>query len=164
MDARATEADWLSISCWQDQLQSQIDALVHGAAQFIRNDWQVNSRQRPRSIAPFNRDSNDETDDPFLPDHPGHQQVSNVPLPSYIRVQYFYDIGLSSLVEQEIDLRQGQENDALHELHLALVDKAVIFHTDVWKGGNYKMTTWAWGQISNAEAMVQQHAAIYHQC
>ncbi|KAI6000967.1 hypothetical protein F5J12DRAFT_784216 [Pisolithus orientalis] len=26
------------------------------------------------------------------------------------------------------------------------------------------MTTWAWGQISNAEAMVQQHATIYREC
>ncbi|KAI5998973.1 hypothetical protein F5J12DRAFT_784815 [Pisolithus orientalis] len=140
MDTRATEAEQLSISHWQDQLQSQIDALVHGAAQFIRNDWQVNPRQRPRSIAPFDGDSNNKTDDLFLPDHPGHQK-------------YFHDIGLSSLVEQEIHLRQGQANDALHELCLALVDKAVIIHTDVWKGGNYKMTTQAWGQISNAEAM-----------
>ncbi|KAI6147871.1 hypothetical protein BKA82DRAFT_4014997 [Pisolithus tinctorius] len=153
MDTRATEADQLLISCWQDQLQSQIDALVHGAAQFIRNDWLVNPRQRPRSIAPFDRDSNDKTDDPFLPDHPGHQEVSNVPLPSYIRVQYFHDMGLGSLVEQEIHLRQGQANDALHELHLALMDKAVIFCTDVQKGGNYKMITQAWGQIFNAEAM-----------
>ncbi|KAI6145957.1 hypothetical protein BKA82DRAFT_4016123 [Pisolithus tinctorius] len=164
MDARATEADWLLISCRQDQVQSQIDALVHGAAQFIGNDWQVNPRQRPRSIAPFDGDSNNKTDDPFLPDCPGHQEVSNVPLPSYIGVQYFHDMDLGSLVEQEIHLRQGQANDALHELHLALVDKAMIFRTDVWKGGNYKMTTWAWGQISNAEAMVQWHAAIYCQC
>ncbi|KIO12080.1 hypothetical protein M404DRAFT_125395 [Pisolithus tinctorius Marx 270] len=73
-------------------------------------------------------------------------------------------MGLGSLVEQEIHLRQGQANDALHELCLALVDKAMIFHTDVQKGGNYKMTTWAWGQISNAEAMVQWHATIYRQC
>ncbi|KIN96387.1 hypothetical protein M404DRAFT_932164, partial [Pisolithus tinctorius Marx 270] len=87
-----------------------------------------------------------------------------VPLPSYIRVQHFHDIGLGSLVEQEIHLRQGQANNALHELHLALMDKAMIFCTDVQQGGNYKMTTWAWGQISNAEAMVQQHAAIYCQC
>ncbi|KAI6155971.1 hypothetical protein BKA82DRAFT_3967208, partial [Pisolithus tinctorius] len=164
MDARATEADQLLTSCRQDWLQSQIDALVHGAAQFIRNDWQVNPRQRPRSIAPFDRDSNNKTDDLFLPDHPGHQEVSNVPLPSYIRVQYFHDMGLGSLVEQEIHLRQGQANDALHELCLALVDKAMIFHTDAWKGGNYKMTTRAWGWISNAEAMVQWHAAIYCQC
>ncbi|KIN94701.1 hypothetical protein M404DRAFT_167607, partial [Pisolithus tinctorius Marx 270] len=164
MDARATEADWLSISRRQDWLQSQIDALVHGAAQFIGNDWQVNPRQRPRSIAPFDGDSNDKTDDPFLPDHPGHQEVSDVPLPSYIGVQYFHDMGLGSLVEQEIHLRQGQANDALHELRLALVDKAMIFRTDVWKGGNYKMTTQAWGWISNAEAMVQQHATIYRQC
>ncbi|KAI5993816.1 hypothetical protein F5J12DRAFT_785937 [Pisolithus orientalis] len=153
MDTRETEADWLSILRQQDQLQSQIDALVHRAAQFIGNDWQVNPRQRTRSIAPFDGDSNDETDDPFLPDCPGHQEVSDVPLPSYIRVQYFHDIGLSSLVEQEIHLRQGQANDALHELCLALMDKAMIFCTDVWKGGNYKMTTCAWGWISNAETM-----------
>ncbi|KIO14692.1 hypothetical protein M404DRAFT_118702, partial [Pisolithus tinctorius Marx 270] len=161
---QAQIADWLSISHRQDRLQSQIGALVHGAAQFIRNDWQVNPRQRPRSIAPFDGDSNDETDDLFLPDRPGHQEVSNVPLPSYIGVQYFHDMGLGSLVEQEIHLRQGQANDALHELHLALMEKAVIFCTDVWKGGNYKMTTRAWGWISNAEAMVQRHAAIYCPC
>ncbi|KAI6139439.1 hypothetical protein BKA82DRAFT_4020198 [Pisolithus tinctorius] len=105
MDARATEADRLSILCQQGQVQPQIDALVHGAAQFIGNDWQVNPRQRPRSIAPFNGDSTHKTDDPFLPDHPGHQE-------------YFHDMGLGSLVEQEIHLRQGQANDALRELCL----------------------------------------------
>ncbi|KAI6141233.1 hypothetical protein BKA82DRAFT_4362346 [Pisolithus tinctorius] len=94
----------------------------------------------------------------------GPEEVSDVPLPSYIGVQYFHDMGLGSLVEQEIHLRQGQANDALHELRLALMDKAVIFRTDVRKGGNYKMTTRAWGQISNAEAMVQRHATIYRQC
>ncbi|KAI6142698.1 hypothetical protein BKA82DRAFT_4017945 [Pisolithus tinctorius] len=143
-------ATWIAWALKVEQAQI-IDALVHGAAQFIGNDWQVNPRQRPRSIAPLDRDSNDETDDPFLPDCPGHQE-------------YFHDMGLSSLVEQEIHLRQGQANDALHELRLALMDKAVIFRTDVWKGGNYKMTTRAWGRISNAEAMVQRHAAIYRQC
>ncbi|KAI6138196.1 hypothetical protein BKA82DRAFT_4518660 [Pisolithus tinctorius] len=32
------------------------------------------------------------------------------------------------------------------------------------KEGTTKWTTRAWGQISNAEAMVQRHAAIYRQC
>ncbi|KAI6147700.1 hypothetical protein BKA82DRAFT_4014879 [Pisolithus tinctorius] len=148
-------ATWIARALKAEQAQI-IDALVHGAAQFIGNDWQVDPRQRPRSIAPLDGDSNDETDDPFLPDRPGHQEVSDVPLPSYIGAQYFHDMGLGSLVEQEIHLRQGQANDALHELRLALVDKAVIFRTDVRKGGNYKMTTRAWGRISNAEAMCRK--------
>ncbi|KAI5983608.1 hypothetical protein F5J12DRAFT_787810 [Pisolithus orientalis] len=80
MDTRATEADWLSILCWQDWLQSQIDALVHGAAQF-------------------------------------NQEMTGKLTPGK-GPEYFHDIGLGSLVEVGIHLRQGQANDGLHELCL----------------------------------------------
>ncbi|KAL4078342.1 hypothetical protein V8B97DRAFT_2021446 [Scleroderma yunnanense] len=64
----------------------------------------------------------------------------------------------------ELELRQGQANDCLHELQLALANKAVIFCTDIRHGRNYKLTTQAWGKIATVEASIQWHVAMYGQC
>ena len=38
---------------------------------------------------------------------------------------------MERLMEQELRLWTGQANDTLHEIRLALADKAVLFRTDV---------------------------------
>ncbi|KAL4065095.1 hypothetical protein J3A83DRAFT_4190533 [Scleroderma citrinum] len=65
------------------------------------------------------------------------------------------------LTQLELELRQGQANDCLHELQLALANKAVIFCTDIRHGRNYKLTTQAWGKIATVEAGIQWHVAMY---
>ncbi|KAI6002337.1 hypothetical protein F5J12DRAFT_784055 [Pisolithus orientalis] len=56
----------------------------------------------------------------------------------------------------ELQLWQGQANE--------LEEKAVIFWTDIFHGSNYHMAMHAWGRVANAEAVVQCHAAMCHQC
>ena len=73
-------------------------------------------------------------------------------------------MGLAALADQESRLREGQANDALHELRVALASKAVIFWTDVRHAGTYNMTTRAWGRVATADVKVQRQAAIYRQC
>ncbi|KAF8844258.1 hypothetical protein BDN67DRAFT_895006 [Paxillus ammoniavirescens] len=55
----------------------------------------------------------------------------HLPLPSALSVQRCRDDSLEWLAEQEMQLRTGQANDALHELCLALADKAVLFRTNI---------------------------------
>jgi len=73
-------------------------------------------------------------------------------------------LGLLTMVDQELRLREGQANDALHELRVSLAHKAVIFRTDVRHARTYNMTTRAWGKVGSADVKVQQHVAIYCQC
>ena len=68
------------------------------------------------------------------------------------------------LVDQELSLRQGQANDCLHEMRLALVDKSMIFWQDVRHAQNYNLMTQAWGQIASMDLTLNWHASLYCQC
>ncbi|KIK73510.1 hypothetical protein PAXRUDRAFT_20769 [Paxillus rubicundulus Ve08.2h10] len=64
---------------------------------------------------------------------------------SALGVQRCQDDSLEWLAAQEIQLRMGQANDALHELHLALADKAMLFCTDVRHSSSQATSSRAWG-------------------
>ena len=68
------------------------------------------------------------------------------------------------LVDQELSLRQGQANDCLHEIRLALADKSMIFWQDVRHARNYNLTTQAWGWIASMDLNLNRHASLYHRC
>ncbi|KIK30871.1 hypothetical protein PISMIDRAFT_87337, partial [Pisolithus microcarpus 441] len=68
------------------------------------------------------------------------------------------------LVEMELELCMGQVNGALHGLHLALADKAVIFRGVVRPAKNYSMRTQVWQMILSIDSSVKQYAAIYRRC
>jgi len=79
-------------------------------------------------------------------------------------VPWCHELGLIDLVEQELQLRQGQANDTLHEIRLGLADKVVLFLTEVRHGRNYVGTTRAWKKVADLDAMVKRYAAVYHHC
>ncbi|KIK13391.1 hypothetical protein PISMIDRAFT_118988, partial [Pisolithus microcarpus 441] len=89
---------------------------------------------------------------------------SCVPLPSKFGSAYCKANKFHHLVEMELELRMGQANDALHGLHLALADKAVIFRGVVRPAMNYSMRTQAWQMIHSIDTSIKQCAAIYRQC
>ena len=62
---------------------------------------------------------------------------------------------LQSLLEEEIQLQCSQANDALHKLHLALVDRAIMLRTDVQHAKSQAMTTKAWLKVTNVQNAVQ---------
>ncbi|KAF8833312.1 hypothetical protein BDN67DRAFT_864986, partial [Paxillus ammoniavirescens] len=71
------------------------------------------------------------------------------------------DDGLEWLAKQEMQLRTGQANDALHELRLALADKAVLFCTNVRHSSSQATTSRAWGRVMAVDATVNKFAKIY---
>jgi hypothetical protein len=54
-----------------------------------------------------------------------------IPLPSNIGKERCAKWGVADLVLQEISLREGQANDALHAIRVNLADKAVLLCTTV---------------------------------
>ena len=84
-----------------------------------------------------------------------------LPLPSYIGVDNCHQKGLQHLVDQELQLWQGQGNDALHEIQLALADKSAIFRQDVRHAGNYNMATRAWKKVADMEMVIKRYAKVY---
>ena len=54
-----------------------------------------------------------------------------LPLPSTLGQASCDQYGIVELAHQELLLQTGQANHALHAIHLALMDKAILFQHDV---------------------------------
>ncbi|KIM63572.1 hypothetical protein SCLCIDRAFT_116995 [Scleroderma citrinum Foug A] len=152
----------LSMIRRREQLQSHINGLMECAEKY--SGGSLDDVLQNASQVPDQPDNWYDTDNPFLiPSSEGVEFVV-LPLPSYLGKHHFQRFGVGGIVEQELQLQQGQANDTLHELWLALADKAVIFRTKVRHATNYNHNTRAWGKVASTEAIVQRHAGIYRRC
>ena len=154
------ENQQLSIARQWDQLQSQLDGLVVSAARFLSEDWEDEMLTETASDIPQDY----EIENPFVLPTQGNAELILPPLPSYIGVDWLQELGLETLVDQELSLRQGQANDCLHKIRLALADKSMIFRQDVRHARNYNLTTQAWGQIASMNLTLNRHASLYRWC
>ena len=73
------------------------------------------------------------------------------------------EVGGSSTIT-ELLLQTGQVNDALHAIHLALADKAILFQHDVHQAESQVTNTQAWGRIKSVNAVLRRYVAIYRKC
>ena len=89
---------------------------------------------------------------------------STLPLPSTLGRASCDQYGIVKLADQELLLQTSQTNDALHAIHLALVDKAILFRRDVRQAESQVTNTWAWGRIKSVDAVLRRYAAIYRKC
>ncbi|KIM65072.1 hypothetical protein SCLCIDRAFT_1163641 [Scleroderma citrinum Foug A] len=154
------ENQQLSIARRRDQLQSQLDGLVVSAARFLGKDWEDEMLTETALDIPQDY----EIENPFVLPTQGNVESILPPLPSYIRVDQLQELGLEILVDQELSLRQGQANDCLHEIRLALADKSMIFQQDVRHARNYNLMTRAWGRIASMDLTLNWHASLYRRC
>jgi len=69
---------------------------------------------------------------------------------------------LRSLASQELKLREGQANDCLERLRLALGHKALLFHTRVRNASSVKERTKAWDDVKTARRQVDKHVRGYN--
>ena len=107
INIKATESQKLDISRCHDRLQSQINGLMQTAVTYIEANWD----SRHDCYDPDNNEDN-----PFITLSTGNAKHAVLPLPSYIGLVWCHELGLNGLVDQELQLRQGQANDALHEI------------------------------------------------
>jgi hypothetical protein len=68
-----------------------------------------------------------------------------------------------TIVGQEIELRKGQANDALHQIRIALAQKSFAYRTSVRNADSQQKKTRAWDGITTLEATVRHHVAVYRQ-
>ena len=57
-------------------------------------------------------------------------------LPSTFGAEKCQDFGIGFLVEKELGLRQGQANNALHQLHIDLGHRLYLYYTQVRHAGH----------------------------
>ncbi|KAG9308926.1 hypothetical protein JVU11DRAFT_11387 [Chiua virens] len=82
-------------------------------------------------------------------------------LPSVISLELCKLANADDLIQQEIQLRIGQANDALHELRLSLVDKAILFCTRVQNSKSQHSKGHAWDKVTGVQNVVHCHGAVY---
>jgi hypothetical protein len=87
-----------------------------------------------------------------------------LPMPSILGPDRCAELGAADMIHQELALREGQANDALHNIRVHLADKAVIFRTTVRTAKSQAMSTRAWAQVHSVDRAVSINASIYSKC
>ena len=70
-------------------------------------------------------------------------------------------MGLGRLGEIEIELREGQANDALEALQAGLAEKSLRFRTEVKPAKSQRTMTRAWDSIHRAEKQIKAAVRSY---
>lgn len=73
----------------------------------------------------------EENDNPILQEDLADNNLSMLPLPSQIGLDAFQDPSIHHLIEYELQLREGQANDALERLRDGLAHKSLIYRTEL---------------------------------
>ena len=69
------------------------------------------------------------------------------------------------MVEKELVLRQGQANDALHQLRIDLGHRSYLYHTQVRHADHSQQKkTRAWDNVHSMKDAIRLHATIYRKC
>jgi len=100
-------------------------------------------------------DDDDEEDDVSSP-----EQV-HLLMPSSLGAEECCRQGLTSLMDQEIQLREGQANDALEELRMALANLTLLLQTRRNVEHSQHTETQIWDDIQNAKGAVRRHVRSY---
>jgi len=83
-------------------------------------------------------------------------------LPSHLGCSWYDNNAAEDLAKAELHLWEGQLNDSLHQIHIALGHKSYIFRNDVHPACTQRLKTHAWGEVHAIESTVQHHAQVYN--
>jgi hypothetical protein len=175
---RPTLDEQVQLQQRRDRLRDQLDAFHHSADTFL--DAPVEGSEEPAQIAetpavvhniPADDDDDWDVDpngNPFRPVDSGayppagdQPESMAVMLPSSLGTQWCQEEANKPIVDQEISLRKGQANDALHQIRIALAHKSFLFRTSIRNANSQQKKTRAWQSINSTESSVRHHAAVY---
>jgi hypothetical protein len=167
LSQHATPTQILEISKKRDRLQSRIDAFHSKASSYLvdvdlhlaESEWVTDDDSDdiadPDGIVPVppvtNISVSDKVETEKLP----------VMLPSTVGLQHCACANLKDMVNKEISLRQGQANDALQALRLAIGKKSFLFRTRLRAAKSKVEKLRSWRDIGAITANVQHQAKIY---
>jgi hypothetical protein len=90
-----------------------------------------------------------------------HSESMIIPLPSSFGIECRRIPAHRTIAQQEIGLRIGQANDALHQIRIALSHKSFLFRTSVRVSHTQWTKSRAWDGVHSADAMLQRHVHTY---
>ncbi|KAG1734432.1 uncharacterized protein EDB91DRAFT_1056926 [Suillus paluster] len=167
---RTTETQRLDIARQRDHLQGQIDAFTQTALTHLGEGFDADDDPDDLNIDILD-DLDDDPEDFIRKSDTwtNSPELTVIPLPS--------NLGVSGMVLNRVDrskccmaehlillellLREGQANDALHNLRIHLCNKAILFRTTVRQAKSQALKTRAWSQVTSVQQAVSLHASIY---
>lgn len=161
-----TKEQKLDIAKKRQKLQTRIEQFNKKILHFIPDDIDpanfVDAEDGDQDMPEYLEETPEDEDNVFT-EHPAsrsqrHAENHILYLPSFMGED---KAELETLVEAEKQLRQGQANDALHELRIALSQKSVTFRTQIRAAKTQMTKTRAWTRVNNLDAQVRQHGRIY---
>jgi hypothetical protein len=82
-------------------------------------------------------------------------------LPSHFGHELCRENAAKDLAEAEVRLREGQLNDSLHHIRIALGHKSFLFRHDIRPARTQRLKTRAWAGVHAVESTIQHHARVY---
>jgi hypothetical protein len=83
-------------------------------------------------------------------------------LPSHLGRRWCNTNAAEYLAKAELRLREGQLNDSLHHIRIALGHKSYLFRNEVRPARTQRLKTRAWADVHAVESTVQHHARVYN--
>jgi hypothetical protein len=96
-----------------------------------------------------------------LPDSRMNAEHIPLHLPSQLGRGWCNRNAAEDLAKAELRLREGQLNDSLHHIRIALGHKSYLFRNNVRPARTQRLKTRAWTEVHAVESTVQHHARVY---
>jgi hypothetical protein len=159
-----------------DTFQKQAAGFIHAASDGRDDSWEDTSAREVYISVEFD-DIDEEGDNEYTPYASGHRKTQlsendpttgsvdaehiSLHLPSNLGCSWCNTNAAEDLAKAELCLRQGQLNDTLHHIRIALGHKSYLFRNDIRPARTQRLKTRAWAEVHAAESTVQHHARVY---
>ncbi|TFY54792.1 hypothetical protein EVJ58_g8650 [Rhodofomes roseus] len=158
----------------RNRLQRGIDSFTKQAATFWKDGADSDDDEEETDDEPeaayTGKDWADVAEDPdvtddmvVIEDPDDETQPESVPLrlPSTIGHEKLANMNKRALGEQELRLREGQANDALHRLRMAIGLKSMVYVTQVRPANSQRMQTRAFKEAQNVEKVITEWSRVF---
>jgi hypothetical protein len=164
--------DQMRIQDRRESLQTRVEAFHKQALRFIRSDSTLPTdsslSKAPEATGLDLEESDEETF--FLDATSEWEEEEDVEimveqaaiwLPSSFTKSERVQMGLEQVAEVEVELWEGQANDALEALRAGLAEKSLRFRTEVKPAKSQRTMTRAWDSIHKADKQVRTAVQCY---
>ena len=160
-----------------DAFQKQAASMLHAVSNDTDDSWGDENAREIYTGAEFDGvgEEDDEEQDSASKEQYQTQFPSNSPsdglineehiplhLPSYLGRSWCNKNAAEDLAKAELRLREGQLNDSLHHIRIALGHKSYLFRNGVRPARTQRLKTRAWAEVHAVELTVQHHARVYN--
>ena len=160
-----------------DAFQMQAESMLHAVSNDADDLWDDENENEAYTGAEFDDvgEEDDDGQDLAAKEHYSGQLPRNSPanghinaehillhLPSHLGCRWCDRNAAEDLVKAELHLQEGQLNDSLHHIRIALGHKSYLYRNDVHPACTQRLKTCAWTEVYAVESTVQHHARVYN--